>query len=83
MPKHRMLQPASQTGNQSVSQHTVCVAKLEISRTVCTTDTSFHSFWMTLLHCTMFVPRHHDQLGMNPVCLFKLFRCTTCTNYVT
>lgn len=75
-------QTVSQPVNQSVNQHRVCIAKLELSRTVSTTDTSFRSFWMTLLHCSMFVPRHHHQLGMNPVCLFELLRCTTCINYL-
>jgi hypothetical protein len=60
----------------------VGVAKFELSRTVCTTDTSYDSFWMTSLHCSMFVARHHDQLGKNPACLFKLFRSTTCINYL-
>jgi len=68
--------------SQSVSQHTVCVVKLELSRTVCTTDISFHSFWMTLLHCSIFVARHHDKLGMNPVCLFELLSYTTYINYL-
>ena len=71
---------ASQTDSQSVSQHRVCVAKLELSRAVCTTDTSFHCFWITLLHCNMFVARHHDQLGMNLVCLFELLGHTACIN---